>query len=346
MSEPRRAKTTAASTAGSFAEHTRSAPEVALDVDLGAMPKIEFYESADGAVSLDVQSDGEMVWLSQPQMAELFETSRENITMHLGNVFDEGEVDREATSKDFLLVRREGSRDVQRSVSHYNLDAVLSVGYRVRSSAATQFRRWSNDVLKRYILTGSAVNQRRVEELNALTGILAKSRDENVSGLADVVNRYTRDFDLLSAYDKGEFDALPGAEPVWSMGADDARDVIRQVRDKFPGDALFGSERPGDGLGAIMAQVEQSSFGQPLYPTVEDRAANIIYLTVKNHPLSDGNKRSAAALAAYYLSQNGTKPLPENTIAALTLVAASSSAEQKDQIVGVIRTVLASHNAQ
>ncbi len=314
-------------------------------VDSEAMPEIELYESADGAVRLDVRVDGDTVWLTQQQMADLFGTSQQNVSFHLNTLYDEDEIGREATHKDFLLVRREGSREVRRQVEHYNLDAVLSVGYRVRSREATQFRRWSSDVLKRYILTGSAVNQRRVEELNALTGILSRSHDDNISGLADVVTRYTRDFALLNSYDRGDFDTPSGTALTWSMGADDARRVISEVRKQFPGDSLFGSERAGDGLDAIVNQIEQTSFGEPLYPTAEERAAHLIYLTVKNHPLSDGNKRSAAALAGYYLDRNGCAPLPENTLAALTLVAASSTADQKDQIIGVIQTVLASHSA-
>jgi prophage maintenance system killer protein len=300
---------------------------------------IELYESPDGAVRLDVRSDGGTVWLTEVQMAELFGTTRQNVNLHLQSIYDEQEIDRGATRKDFLQVRQEGARSVRRPVAHYNLDAVLSVGYRVRSASATAFRRWSNDVLKRYILQGSAVNQRRLAELRALTGILTRSRDENVSGLADVLQRYAGDFKLLNAYDKGEFEGNDGIEPTWNLRIDDAREVVAAVRSTFPMDHMFGAER-GDGLAGIIAQIEQTSFGQPLYPTVEDRAANLIYLTVKNHPFADGNKRSAAALASVYLERNGALPLPPNTIAALTLVAASSEAAQKDQIIGVLRTVL------
>jgi prophage maintenance system killer protein len=300
---------------------------------------IELYESPDGAVRLDVRGDGETVWLTQVQMSELFGADRNTIGEHLGNVFAEGEVDGEATTRNFRVVRREGSRDVSRNLTHYNLDAVLSVGYRVRSASATAFRRWSNDVLRRYILTGSAVNERRLAELGVLTGILARSRDENVAGLADVLHRYTGDFDLLNAYDKGEFDVSGGTEPTWNMNLADAREVVAAVRVQFPSDKMFGAER-GPGFAGIIGQVEQTSFGQPLYPTVEDRAANLIYLTVKNHPFADGNKRSAAAIASVYLERNGVRPLPPNTLAALTLVAASSEAAQKDQIIGVLRTVL------
>lgn len=163
-----------------------------------------------------------------------------------------------------------------------------------------------------------------------------ESPDENLSG---VVLHYTRDFDLLNAYDRGTFDDLAGTEPTWSFDLVAARKVIATLRNLFPADELFGAER-GDGLGSVLAQIEQSSFGEPLYETVEDRAAHLIYLTVKNHPLSDGNKRSAVALAAFYLARNGARPLPEYTLAALTLVAATSGPEQKDQIIGVLRTVL------
>ncbi len=156
---------------------------------------------------------------------------------------------------------------------------------------------------------------------------------------ADLTRHYTRDFDLLNAYDRGTFDELVGTEPTWSFDLVAARKVITAVRNLFPADEMFGAER-GDGLGAILAQIEQSSFGESLYATVEDRAAHLIYLTVKNHPLSDGNKRSAVALAAFYLARNGASPLPEYTLAALTLVAATSGPEQKDQIIGVLRTVL------
>lgn len=337
-----------AANAGQFREVTNSAPTSALSdsdsVQSAAMPEIELYESADGAVRLDVRHDGDTVWLTQSQMADLFGVDRNTVGEHLQNAHSEGEIDRGATTRRFRVVRLEGSRSVGRELEHFDLDAVLSVGYRVRSSAATQFRKWATDVLKRYVLTGSAVNQRRIEELTTLTGILARSTDENVSGLADVVSRYTQDFALLSAYDRGDFAEPVGTVPAWSMGADDARDVIREVRAQFPGDAMFGAERPGGGLAAVLDQVEQTSFGEPLYPTVEERAANLIYMIVKNHPLADGNKRSAAAIAGYYLERNGCAPLPANTLAALTLVAASSSADQRDQIIGVIQTVLASHN--
>lgn len=190
---------------------------------------IELYESPDGALRLDVRSDGETVWLTEVQMADLFGTTRQNVNLHLQNIYDEEEVDRESTRKDFLQVRQEGTRSVRRPVAHYNLDAVL----------------------KRYIRQGSAVNERRLAELGALTGILARSRDENVAGLADVLHRYTGDFDLLNAYDKGEFDISGGTEPAWNMNLADARGMVAAVRAQFPSDKMFGAER-GPGFAGII----------------------------------------------------------------------------------------------
>ena len=336
--KPRRAKTTPASTPGSFAAHTHT-PAVVELVDSRAMPEIELYESPDGAIRLEVHTDDETVWLTQAQMAELFGVNRDTIGEHLQNIYADGELARGATTEDFPVVRQEGARMVRRSLEHFNLDAVLSVGYRVRSASATQFRRWASEVLRRYIMKGSATNERRLKELGVLTDILATSHDENLSGLSDVMRRYTQDFDLLNSYDRGTFDETAGTTPAWSLNLSAAREAIAIVRSQFPNDELFGAER-GDGLSTVLDQIEQSSFGQPLYPTVEDRAAHLIYFTVKNHPLSDGNKRSAVALASYYLAKNGAAPLPENTLAALTLVTAASGPEQKDQIVGVLRTVL------
>ena len=157
--------------------------------------------------------------------------------------------------------------------------------------------------------------------------------------LAAVISRCAPDFELLNAYDRGTFATSAGTMPTWSLNLTAAREAIATVRKQFPDDELFGAER-GDGLSAVLDQIEQSSFGEPLYATVEDRAAHLIYLIAKNHPLSDGNKRSAVALAAYFLAKNGAKPLPEYMLAALTLTAAASGPEEKDSVIGVLRTVL------
>ncbi len=190
---------------------------------------------------------------------------------------------------------------------------------------------------------GKTKTPKPARRLLAPTSAISKSRVENVSELTDVLPRYASDFELLNSYDKGQFENIEGTDPTWDLNLNDARTIVATVRTNFSSDQMFGVER-GEGFGGIINQVEQTSFGYPLYPTVEERAANLLYLTVKNHPFADGNKRSGAAIASVYLERNGSNPLPPNMLAALTLVAASSEAAQKDQIIGVIRTVLVRNN--
>lgn len=234
----------------------------------------------------------------------MFDTTQQNVSLHLRNVYSSGELDEASTHKEFLLVRREGSRDVRRAVVHYNLDAIISVGYRVQSATATRFRRWATDVLRRYLLEGVAVNERRLQELGQVVSILSRSSDELIAGVADVVARYLPGLALLRDYDEGTITAEPGAVPGWTLTLDEARAVVTRVATEFPDDGLFGRER-GDALDGVIGAIYQSFGGWDLYPTVEEKGANLLYLVVKDHPLSDGNKRSAAALFVTFLAHNG-----------------------------------------
>ncbi|MFT4258212.1 RhuM family protein [Microbacterium sp.] len=304
--------------------------------------EVILYQRDDGAPALEVRLDAETVWLSQQQIAELFGTTRENITMHLRNVFDEGELDRQATSKDFLQVRQEGTRTVRRSVVHYDLDAVISVGYRVKSKVATQFRIWATERLRDYLVQGFAINEQRLEQLGAIVQILARSQDELVAGGADVLAEYLPGLTLLRDYDEGSIDNAPGSVPDWTLTLVEARSVIAQVAAEFPDDGLFGRER-GDALDGVIGAIYQGFGGQDLYPTVEEKAANLLYLVVKDHPLSDGNKRSAAALFVTFLARNGllagvggTPRITNNALAAITLMVAMSDPREKDLMVSLI----------
>ena len=310
------------------------------------MTQIEFYQSADGAVSLEVRTDGDTVWLSQQQIADLFGTSRENITMHLRNVFLEGELEAEATSKDFLQVRQEGARSVRRDVAHYNLDAILSVGYRVKSKVATQFRVWATTRLRDYLVQGYAINEQRLEQLGSIVRILARSSDKLVAGVADVLSGYVPGLTLLRDYDEGNLDAHPTAVPGWELTIDEARAVIARVAAEFPGDTLIGKER-GEALAGVVATIYQGFGGQDLYPTVEEKAANLLYLIVKDHPLSDGNKRSAAALFVTFLARNGiladadgSPRISNNALAAITLMVAMSDPKEKDLMIALLMRML------
>ena len=310
------------------------------------MTQIEFYRSADGAVSLEVRADGDTVWLSQQQIAELFGTTRENITMHLQNVFREEELEAEATSKDFLQVRQEGARSVRRNVVHYNLDAILSVGYRVKSKVATQFRVWATATLRDYLVQGYAINEQRLEQLGSIVRILARSSDELVAGVADVLSDYLPGLTLLRDYDEGNLDAHPTAVPGWELTIDEARAVIARVAAEFPRDTLIGKER-GEALASVVATIYQGFGGQDLYPTVEEKAANLLYLIVKDHPLSDGNKRSAAALFVTFLARNGilqtadgSPRISNNALAAITLMVAMSDPKEKDLMIALLVRIL------
>ena len=311
------------------------------------MTQIEFYEAPDGAVSLEVRADGDTVWLTQQQIAELFDTTRENITMHLQNVFREGELDAEATSKDFLQVRQEGARSVRRTVAHYNLDAILSVGYRVKSKVAAQFRVWATARLREYLVQGYAINEQRLEQLGSIVRVLARSSDALVAGVADVLSGYLPGLTMLRDYDEGTIDTQPAAVPGWELTLDEARAVIAQVAAEFPADALLGKER-GGALAGVVATIYQGFGGQELYPTVEEKAANLLYLVVKDHPLSDGNKRSAAALFVTFLARNGilddadgSPRISNNALAAITLMVAMSDRKEKDLMIALLVRMLA-----
>lgn len=308
--------------------------------------EVILYQRDDGAPALEVRLDAETVWLSQQQIAELFGTSRENITMHLRNVFDEGELDLAATSKDFLQVRQEGARTVRRNVAHYNLDAIISVGYRVKSKVATQFRIWATERLRDYLVRGYAINTQRLEQLGSIVRILSRTSDELLAGVADVLAGYLPGLTLLRDYDEGQLDTSPGAVPNWTLTLDNARKVIAQVAEGFPADQLFGQER-GDALEGVIAAIYQSFGGQDLYPTVEEKAAHLLYFVVKDHPLSDGNKRSAAALFVTFLARNGvlndavgTPRVTSNALAAITLLVAMSDPKEKDLMIALLIRML------
>lgn len=309
--------------------------------------EVILYQREDGAPALDVRLDAETVWLSQQQIAELFQTSRTNIVEHIQHVYDEGELDQSATCRNFRQVRTEGSRQVTREIPFYNLDLILSVGYRVKSATATQFRIWATQRLRDYLVRGYAANQQRLEQLGTIVQILTRSTDELVSGVADVLQNYLPGLTLLRDYDEGQIDAQPTAVPGWELTLTEARHVIDRLREEFPTDTLFGRER-SDGLAGIIAALYQSFGRQELYPTVEEKAANLLYLVVKDHPLSDGNKRTAAALFVTFLAQNGTlndtdgtARVSNNALAATTLLVAMSDPKEKDIMIALLTRMIA-----
>lgn len=303
------------------------------------MESIELYESSDGAVTLEVRAGDDTVWLTADQLAILFGRDKSTISRHLSSVFREGELERSAVVADFATTADDGKTY---RVSHYSLDVVISVGYRVKSHEGVRFRRWATGVLKRYMLDGVALNERRLAEIGQIVQILGRAADEVVVGVADVLAGYLPGLTLLRDYDEGRIDTVPGSAPGWVLTLDEARAVIARLAAEFPSDSLLGKER-GDSLGGVIAAIYQGFAGQHLYPTVEEKAANLLYLVVKDHPLSDGNKRSAAALFVTFLARNGMlndadgrSRIANNTLAAITLMVAMSEPREKDLMIALL----------
>ncbi|MEN8132544.1 MAG: RhuM family protein [Pseudomonadota bacterium] len=319
------------------------------------MSDIIIFES--NAQPVEVRLEGETVWLTQRQMAELFATTPENVLMHLKNVFKDGELEEPTTSKDFLAVRQEGKRQVKRKLKHYNLDAVISVGYRVNSTRATSFRQWATRVLRDHLTQGYSLNEHRLNqqglaELEQAMDLLGKTltRQELVNDIGrevvGLILGYAKTWRLLLDYDEGKLAIPAGAQPSRGvLGLEEARRALDalagELRERGEASELFARDR-GDGMTAILGNIEQTMFGDPLYKTREERAAHLLYFVIKNHPFSDGNKRSGAFLFLLYLRQEGMRlTLDENGLTALTLLIAESDPKAKDLMVRLVMNLLA-----
>lgn len=309
---------------------------------------IIIYQPHADQPAIDVRLEGETVWLSQRQMAELFDVDVRTISEHLSNVFSSGELEKEATIRKFRIVRHEGTRNVTRSVEHYNLDAIISVGYRVKSATATQFRIWATKRLREYLVQGYSINQQRLEQLGQIVEVMARADNHLVAGTGEVLSAYIPSLQTLRDYDEGTLSdsESTGNAPVWQLTHADAQAIIARARSEFPQDRLFGIEN-GDKLKSVVATIYQSFAGEDLYPTTEQKAANLLYLMVKDHPLVDGNKRSAAALFIEFLAQNnllfsadGTPLVSNNALAAMTLMVAMSNPQEKDLMVALVERLI------
>jgi prophage maintenance system killer protein len=323
--------------------------------------QIEFYQTADGETGIDVRLEDGTVWLTPGQMAEVFDTTSRNVRIHLGNIFDEGELSEAATRKDFFLVRLEGKREVKREVTHYSLDAVISVGYRVNSKQGVQFRIWATKRLNDYLVKGVALNHERFDknsaELQQALALIQKASSsadlshEAGRGLVQIVSRYTQTFLWLQRYDEGLLDEPKGQPGGTLLSPRESMADLNALKADLmaSGDAtdLFALPRE-DGLVGIFGNLEQSVFGEPAYPSIESKAAHLLYFVVKNHPFSDGNKRSGAFLFVDFLHRNGrllnarSEPTINDVgLAALTLLVAESDPKQKDVMIRLIMNMLA-----
>ena len=315
---------------------------------------IEIYRSDSGDIELKVRLDGDTVWLSQSQMALLFGVDRTVIVRHIGNIYKSEELDRAATCAKNAQVRTEGKRAIKRIVPFYNLDMIISVGYRVNSKNATKFRQWATGVLKQYLVKGYAVNERlqaaHYEELKGLVRVMARAiehRDEGqgseTSDIISTVRDYVYALDTLDRYDNQQLSiGDTTAQASFRATYESAMEVIALLRGRFASGSLFANEKDNSFRSSI-GQIYQTFDGQELYPSVEEKAAMLLYLVVKNHSFTDGNKRIAATLFLWFMEKNGllyrkdgSKRIADATLVALTLMIAESRLEEKDMMVRVV----------
>lgn len=323
---------------------------------------IEIYRSQDGSVQLNVKLENETMWLTQSQMAELFGVDRTSIVRHIRNIYKSEELEESLTCAKNAQVRIEGQRQIVREIPYYNLDMIISVGYRVNSKNATSFRRWATSVLKQYLIKGYAINQQiKLDRYNELkdvvrlmsraVGLLDKVTTDEYSGLFNVISDYVYALDTLDQYDYQSLSiSKTTKDEPFRATYDNAMEAINALKEKFGGSKWFANEKD-DSFKSSIGQIYQTFGGEELYPSVEEKAAMLLYLVVKNHSFSDGNKRIAAMLFLWFLNNNrvlyaedGHKRIADNTLVALTLMIAESRTEEKDVMVKVVVNLINREN--
>lgn len=323
--------------------------------------EIIIYQTSDGQTELDVRLEGDSVWLSQAQMAQLLQVRPQNITMHIRNVYKEGELEQTLTCKDFLQVQDEGGRLISRKIKFYNLDVIISVGYRVKSMRGTQFRIWANRVLKEYLIQGYAINRnvkaeqldelkRTITIMNEVLAAKSVTKDEAI-GLLRVISDFAYGLDTLDRYDYQQLEITDTtADEPFRATYESAMEALQVLKAQFGASDLFAREKDGS-FHSTMGAIYQTFGGRDLYPSVEEKAANLLYLTTKNHSFSDGNKRIAAFLFLWFMEKNGilyredgSRLIDNNTLVALTLMIAESRTEEKDIMTKVVVNLINKRN--
>ena len=315
-------------------------PEVVVEDAGDFRNEIVIYQTDDGSVALDVPLENETVWLTQKQMQELFGRDISGISRHISNVFKDGEVEKEGNIH-YVRSERTG-----KPIAYYSLDVIIPVGYRVRSKRAVEFRKWASKVLKQYILKGYAANEQRMKQLGEVIKIMKRTGNMlEARQILDVVDSFSTALDLLDDYDHQCIPQPKGNEATYVLTYEECRELIDGM--KFSADSdLFGNEKD-DSFKASIAAIYQTFFGEDVYPSLEEKAANLLYFVTKNHSFSDGNKRIAAAVFLYFLDKNnilfndeGDKIIADYTLVAITLMIAESRAEEKEAMVSLIMNFL------
>ena len=305
--------------------------------------EIVLFETEDKEITLSVPIEQDTVWLNQAQMTELFSVDRTVITRHVNKVFKEKELDKKSN------VQKMHIANADRPVQFYSLDVIISVGYRVKSQRGVEFRRWANSVLKDYILKGYAVNSKRLEALQKTVEIQSKMLSSVLeidgSEVLQAVNQYTRALTLLDKYDHQSLEKPEGNAPIYRITYEECRKMVDKMEDSFKSD-VFGVEKEVGKVEGIIAAVYQSVFGGDVYPSLEEKAANLLYFMIKDHPYADGCKRIAASLFLEFLNKNnvlfknGKKVISDGALVALTLMIAESRPDEKDIMTALVMNII------
>lgn len=314
------------------------------------MDKFELVKFTDNNFEINVRADidNDTVWITQKEMALLFEVSIDNISLHIKNILKENELDI-SSIEESSVVQIEGNRKVNRRIKIYNLDMIISVGYRVKSQRGILFRKWANKILKEYLIQGYSINQKRISALNKTIEIqnkmLASSLNIEQEALVNVIEEYTKALDLLDNYDHQCLIKPKGNESIYKLTYSDCRTIIDSMKFKTTS-SVFGVEKEEGKLNGILAAVYQNVFGQEVYPSLEEKAAHLLYFLVKDHPFADGCKRIAATLFLEFLNKNhalikgGKKIIANDTLVAITILTAESRPEEKDVMIKLIMNFL------
>lgn len=327
--------------------------------------QIEIYKSVDNAIELQVSLDNDTVWLNRQQLAMLFEKDIKTIGKHINNVFNEKELDLSSTVAKFATVQTEGEREIKRNIEYYNLDVIISVGYRVKSKQGTQFRQWATQRLKDYLVQGYAINEKRLQEasskfqdlknavkLAAKAGNAEALTSVEAKGILGVIEQYAYALETLDKYDhqKLTIETVFEETEIQKLTYENAIKQVRIWRDFQKAGNLFGNEKD-QSFKSSLETIYQTFDKTDLYPTLEEKASNLLYFVVKNHSFSDGNKRIAAGLFIYFLSLNnkllndlGTKRIGDNALVAITIMIAESKSEEKDIMVKLVVNLINSNN--
>lgn len=309
--------------------------------------EVVIFKNGELELEVTVSENRENVWLSQDQMATLFDVDRSRVTRHIKNIYDDNELDENSTCAENTLVQTEGKRKVKRTIKIYNLDMILAVGYRVKSPNGIIFRKWATSILKDYMIKGYTINQKRLDALHKTveiqTRILASTLELDEKEVLNVIETYANALSLLDDYDHSLLSKPEGTDFIYRLSYQECRELIDKM--KFDSD-VFGVEKEEGKLNGILAAVYQNVFGQELYPSIEEKAANLLYFLIKDHPFADGCKRIGATIFLEFLNKNnhliieGTPIISNSALVAITLMIAESRPEEKETMISLVMNFL------